>query len=158
MIRRVSRRVTAMYVCLWVVPAAMVVLYESGVLMEGALAGDVRGTYVVETVCILLTAVLVPLSLKVYSWAIAHRVDRVNIVRALQLYVYWNVVRTGALLVVVATGFWTYYTCVSSKGILCGLIGLVASLFCVPSMGRVKRELHIDREDEERMNEKERQA
>ena len=35
----------------------------------------------------------------------------------------------------------------SSTGALCALIGLTASLFCLPGEGRLRKELHINQEE-----------
>lgn len=44
-------------------------------------------------------------------------------------------------------GFLTYYGMLSTTGLLCALIALTASLFCLPGEERLRRELHIEREE-----------
>lgn len=47
-----------------------------------------------------------------------------------------------------ACRLFTYYIMLSSTGALCALIGLTASLFCLPGEGRLRKELHINKEEE----------
>ena len=51
----------------------------------------------------------------------------------------------------VIAGFLTYYAMLSTTGLLCGLIALTASLFCLPGEERLRRELHIERDVEEKL-------
>lgn len=99
-----------------------------------------------ETVTILLTAVLVPVSLKLFSWMLTKKIDVVAITGALRLYALWSGVRLALLAMPVLAGFLTYYMMLSNKGVLCALIALTASLFCLPGENRLRKELHIEKE------------
>lgn len=99
-----------------------------------------------ETVTILLTAVLVPVSLKLFSWMLTKKIDVVAITDALRLYALWSGVRLALLAMPVLAGFLTYYMMLSNKGVLCALIALTASLFCLPGENRLRKELHIEKE------------
>lgn len=113
----------------------------------GAYADDVRTTYYAETLSILLAAACVPLSLKLFAWVLYRRIDRAGIARALQLYVFWSGIRLVLLALPLMAGFLTYYGMLSTTGLLCALIALTASLFCLPGEERLRRELHIEREE-----------
>ena len=105
--------------------------------------------YGVETLVILLTVLCVPLALKLFAWVLARRIDAVGIDRALRLYVVWSTVRVLLLFLPALGGFLGYCLLLSNKCLLCGLIALVAMLFCVPGQKRLRSELHIDKEVEE---------
>ena len=141
-IKRVASRTKMLFVYFWMLPVFLVVFGETGGEWVGAYAGDVRATYFAETVTILLTAVLVPVSLKLFSWVLTKQIDVVAITDALRLYALWSGVRLALLAVPVLAGFLTYY----NKGVLCALIVLTASLFCLPGENRLRKELHIDKE------------
>lgn len=66
-----------------------------------------------------------------------------TITLALKRYVQWNIVRLGVLEVAIVVNLLCYYLTLSSTGNLCMLIGLTASLFCLPSEKRLRNELHI---------------
>ena len=134
-IKRVVSRTKMMFVYFWLLPVFLVAFGETGGEWVGAYAGDVRAAYFAETVTILLTAVLVPVSLKLFSWMLTKKIDVVAITDALRL-----------LAMPVLAGFLTYYMMLSNKGVLCALIALTASLFCLPGENRLRKELHIEKE------------
>ena len=105
------------------------------------------GIYYFETVGILLTALCVPLSLKLFSLVLKKKIDHMTITLALKRYVQWNIVRLGVLEVAIVVNLLCYYLTLSSTGNLCMLIGLTASLFCLPSEKRLRNELHIAKEE-----------
>ena len=145
-IKRAASRVKMLFVYFCMLPVFLVAFGETDGEWVGAYAGEVRATYFAETVTILLTAVLVPVSLKLFSWVLIRKIDAVAITEALRLYVVWSGIRLALLAVPVLMGFLTYYIMMSSKGVLCALIALTASLFCLPGENRLRTELHIDKE------------
>ena len=61
-IKQLLRYLQIEYVAVWVLPLLLVALYETGVMTEGAYAGDVRMDYVLQTVGILLAVGLIPIA------------------------------------------------------------------------------------------------
>ena len=135
------------YLVFWLLPVSIVVAGECGASWVGLYAGDVRAAYVAETLVILLTACCVPVSLKLFAWILAKKIDHMSIATALKLYARWSTVRLALLLLPVLTGCVAYYLLMSNKSILCALIALTASLFCLPGEGRLRIELKINAED-----------
>lgn len=148
-IKQASTRVRAAFGYFWLLPILLVILGETGGDWVGMYADDVRATFFAETVTILLAAISIPVSLKLFSWVLAKKIDLVAISQALRLYAFWSGARLAILAVPVLAGFLTYYMTLSNKGLLCALIGLTASLFCYPSEERLRKELHINKEKEE---------
>ena len=68
-IKRIVMYLKALYVFCWAVPLLVGIASEMDTPWLGILAGDVRATYGVETLVILLTVVCVPLSLKLFAWS-----------------------------------------------------------------------------------------
>ena len=128
-IKKTAARVRTTFAYFWMLPILFVLLGETGGGLVGMYAGDVRATYMAETVTILLAASCVPIALKLFSWVLIRKIDVV-------------------LAIPVLAGFFTYYIMLSSTGALCALIGLTASLFCLPGEGRLRKELHINKEEE----------
>ncbi len=145
-IKKTAARVRSAFVYFWILPILLVILGETGGDWVGMYAGDVRATYLAETVAILLVAINVPVSLKLFSWMLVKKIDTVSLPEALRLYLLWSSVRLILLAIPVLAGFFTYYMMLSNKGVLCALIALTASLFCLPGEERMRRELHIHRE------------
>ena len=148
-IKRIVMYLKALYAFCWVVPLLVGIATEMDIPWVGAFAGDVRAAYGVETLVILLTVLCVPLALKLFAWVLVRRIDAVGIDRALRLYVVWSTVRVMLLFLPALGGFLGYCLLLSNKCLLCGLIALVAMLFCVPGQKRLRSELHIDKEVEE---------
>ena len=145
-IKKTAARVRTTFAYFWMLPILLVLLGETGGEWVGMYAGDVRATYMAETITILLAASCVPVSLKLFSWVLIRKIDVVTLPEAL-LYALWSGVRLALLAIPVLAGFFTYYIVLSSTGVLCALIGLTASLFCLPGEGRLRKELHINKEE-----------
>ena len=67
-IKRIVKSQKVQYISFWIIPLLLVLLGEAGVLPVGIKADNVRAVYVFETVGILMTAVCIPLSLKLFSF------------------------------------------------------------------------------------------
>lgn len=147
-IKRVVRNLNVSYVFFWVLPAFLLGAGEFELLPVGIYADDVRAAYYFETIGILLTAMCVPLALKLFSLVLKKKIDPLPITVALKRYEQWSYVRLALLESVIVLNIFCYYLCVSSTGNLCMLIGLTASFFCLPSEKRLRNELHINKEEE----------
>lgn len=145
-IKRVLKSLKIQYISFWIIPVVLAVVGETGLLPVGIKADSVRAVYMFETAGILLTAVLVPLSLKLFSLVLAKKIDRVTFPVALSKYMVWSAVRLALLEFVVVFNLAGYYFTLSTTGALCALIGLTASLFCLPGGKRMYTELHITQE------------
>lgn len=145
-IKRAVRNLNIGYVFFWVMPAFLLGAGEFDLLPVGALADDVAATYYFETFGILLTALCIPLSLKLFSLVLKKKIDHMTITLALKRYVRWSMVRLGLLEVVIIINLLCYYLTLSNTGNLCMLIGLTASLFCLPGEKRLRNELHITKD------------
>lgn len=146
-IKKTAARAKSAFACFWALPILLILFGEVEGDWVGMYAGDARATYMAETVTILLTACCVPVSLKLFSWMLTRKIDVVTLPRALCLYRLWGNVRLALLAMPVLAGLLTYYMVLGSTGILCALIALTASLFCLPGEERLRRELRIDKEE-----------
>ncbi|MDR0893250.1 MAG: hypothetical protein LBN24_11660 [Mediterranea sp.] len=146
-IKRAVRNLNVVYIFFWVLPAFLLGAGEFELLPVGMWVENVRGSYFLETACILLTALLVPLSLKLFSLVLKKKIDCMGVEQALKNYVRWSVIRLVMLEVAIVTGILCYYLTLSSTGNLCMLIGLAASFFCLPGEKNLRGELHINKEE-----------
>ena len=146
-IKRAVRNLNISYVFFWVLPAFLLGAGEFELFPVGGLVDNAPAIYYFETVGILLTALCVPLSLKLFSLVLKKKIDHMTIALALKRYVQWNIVCLGVLEVAIVVNLLCYYLTLSSTGNLCMLIGLTASLFCLPSEKRLRNELHIAKEE-----------
>ena len=139
-IRQLLRYLQIEYVAVWVLPLLLVALYETGVMTEGAYAGDVRMDYVLQTVGIY------------WRWAdsfiapavqpfLGEECEAAFIAGSLESYRRWSEIRTGMLVVPVLVNLSFYYLTLNNTGVLCAMMALIASLFCVPTRKRMLDEL-----------------
>lgn len=135
------------YAFFWVLPLIIILLGECGIDWVGYYADNVRFSYLSETIGILMAAACVPLALKLYSWVLTKKIDMVSFPEALHLYFRWSSVRLLMLEIAALVNIFIYYLTLSNTGLLCALIALTASLFCVPGEKRLREELHINKED-----------
>lgn len=124
-------------------------VYEIGWIEEGIYAGDVRLQYIWETIAILTTVILVPLSLKLFNIVMTKKVVKSSLQIAMRLYKRWNEIRLLMLAIVTFLNIYVYYTTLDNIGGLCALIGVTASIFCLPSEKKLKEELNITNTIEE---------
>jgi hypothetical protein len=145
-IKSIVARLKMGFAAVWIVAALVFVCGETDLIPNGIMADDVRATYIFETITILLTATMLPMSLKLFNYVLLKKVDNESLPQALHHYRVWSDVRLLMLLVIVLVGLMCYYLTMSKSSGLCALIGLVATLFCIPGDERLRRELHIDKE------------
>lgn len=146
-INAVLKSVKNVYYCFWIFPIAIVLLGESVDEWVGCYATNLQLIFLVETILILLTALCIPLALKLFAQILIKKIDKLSIADALKQYRVWSIVRLGLLALPLLMGLSVYYLMLSTKGLLCALIALTASLFCVPSEKRMRAELHIEKDE-----------
>ncbi len=144
-IKKTTAHVKVAFACFWMISILLVISGEMRSSWVGLYVGNISATYMAETITILLTASCVPISLKLFSWVLTRKIDIAALPKALRLYALWSDIRLVLLSLPVLTGFFTYYMMLSTTGVLCGMIGLTASLFCLPGEERLRKELHIDK-------------
>ncbi len=144
-IKKTTAHVKVAFACFWMISILLVISGEMGSSWVGLYVGNISATYMAETITILLTASCVPISLKLFSWVLTRKIDIAALPKALRLYALWSDIRLVLLSLPLLTGFFTYYMMLSTTGVLCAMIGLTASLFCLPGEERLRKELHIDK-------------
>lgn len=77
-IKRIVKSQKVQYISFWIIPLLLVLLGEAGVLPVGIKADNVRAVYVFETIGILMTAVCIPLSLKLFSFVLTKKIDQLT--------------------------------------------------------------------------------
>ncbi|TGX83885.1 hypothetical protein E5358_01540 [Palleniella muris] len=66
--KETSRKLMIPYIGSIILAAGMVVLYETQIILEGGLAGDVQGEFLTATVMELLTICSIPLALRLFKF------------------------------------------------------------------------------------------
>lgn len=143
---KVVRNLKNGYILFWLCPIVILLAGEMEWFPVGLWADDTQVVYLLETLSILLTAICIPLALKLFSLVLTKKIDKLGIVLALKRYQQWSYVRLGLLEINVLFSLFGYYFALSNTGNLCMLISLTASFFCFPSEKKLRAELHINKE------------
>ena len=143
LIQRIVRQLSILHALVWLTPILLLAYYELLPEQNGLWADDVRASYLAETITILLTALCVPLSLKLFAGALPHRINICSTEQALKRYRCWSTLRLLLLWIPVVSGMLTFYLCMSYSGLLCALIALVATLFCRPSQKSLTQQIKL---------------
>ena len=143
------------YGAFWLLTLLTVALYELDVLPQGILVEDVRTSYMLEVLGILLTVCLIPLSLRLFSLSLVRCVQQRTLLDAVSSYRRWNEIRLALLLVPVLVNLSIYYWTLNTTGLFCAAMALVASFFCVPGRKRLENELNLVSEDADKTDIKE---
>lgn len=145
-IKRAASRVKMSFVYFWLLPVFLVIFGETGGAWVGLYAGDVRAAYFAETITILLSALSVPASLKLFSWVLVRKIE----LSPSPMHCVCMCCGVGCVWLCLPYRWWRDSSLIiwylSNKGVLCALIALTASLFCLPEKKRLREELHIDKE------------
>ena len=134
------------YVVFWSIVAWFILFYESGICEKGIYAGNVQMEYILQSVGILLTIGLIPFALRIFNLNLVKRIKEYPLERALASYKLWSEVRLCLLAVPAILNFSFYYLTLNTTGLFCGVMAMLASLFCVPSESRIKNELDLPEE------------
>ena len=146
-IKHIAKSQRIVYVIFWAVAILLVVGGETELLPVGLFADDVRTSYYLETIGILLTAINIPFSMKLFSLVLTRKIDNLTFPVALSRYAVWSHIRLGLVAIVVVYNLLCYYMTLNSTGALCALCALTASFFCLPIQKRLRNELHINKEE-----------
>ena len=143
-IKQLLKRLKIEFVAVWCLVLLLVVCYEAGIFTEGIFVGDVRMDYILTTIGILLTIVMIPLSLRIFNLNLVKRISKLSTFEALKSYRRWSEVRLSLLLVAALLNMSIYYLTLNTTGLFCSLMALLATLFCIPSIERLLKELDLN--------------
>lgn len=145
-ILRIVRNLKIIFAVLVALPLIYIGLTEYGAISISLSIPDELVKYNYEMASILLTLIVVPSSLKLFSTFFKKRVEEeVSFVKALKRYYILSIARLSALFIVAMFNIVLYYSVENSNiGILCFFICIIAYMFCIPGKERVKSDLHLE--------------
>lgn len=142
-IKKILLTLKCTFVVFWTIPVWFVALYETGVFAKGIHAGDAQMDYILQSIGILMTVSLLPFALRIFNLNLVKRIKDYPLERALASYKLWNDVRLALIAVPAILNFSFYYLTLNTTGLFCGAMAMLVSLFCVPSVNRIKNELDL---------------
>lgn len=131
------------FALLWIIAFSIIVLFETGILSEGELAGHAQLEFFLETGAIILTLLIIPFSLKQFGQKLNY-IRELTLLDAIKAYRKWNTVRLLIFAIIIWGNLILYYVTLNNIGGLCALISSAAALYYLPSKKRVINELNIE--------------
>lgn len=142
-IKQLVRKLQVEFAMFYIIVAAFAAVYELNPAAKGIVVGNVMSEYVLETVSVLLTLAVVPLSLKLFSvMLLRHRSLAVEV--KIRYYRMLSATRLLSLGMVTVLNLWIYYATLNNIGGFCALVCMVTALFCCPTRKRVCSELEVN--------------
>ena len=121
-----------------IVSVVMVVLYESGILLEGGWEEDGIAEFTFKVIMEILTICLIPLALRMFKFKLIKDGIKRNGKRSLLL---WSSVRLSFLCLPMVFNTWLYYQFMSPAFGYMAIIGFLSLFFVYPSVKRCKEEM-----------------
>lgn len=132
---------------LWLIAIFIVLIGEFAINdATGCFADNGMARYLSETIIILLTAICVPLSVKLLSWKLKNIIYPIT-EKSIHIYERWGIVRYYILLPPIILGISCYYLMQSSTGLLCTAICLLASLYSFPDAKGIINDFETDKSE-----------
>lgn len=146
-IKAYARRLMLLYVAYIATALIFAGVYEILPEAKGALVNNPAVEYAVDTVCVLVTLLIVPLSVKYFGHLLTRHRSLPVEERAARYQVLW-IVRIMCFEFVTIFDLWAYYATINNIGGFCALICVVASLLFVPTASRVGSDLGAEGRNE----------
>jgi len=128
-----TKRLRIEFALIYVITAAVAVLFEMNVLPAGVFATNKNIDYVLNSIGVLLMLLCVPLGMKLFSTKTKEVSKGLNAKSLLAQYHKWSLVRTSLVGISIIANITIYYLTLNTNALLCALMTMVASLFCRPS-------------------------
>ena len=143
------RKIQIAYFALYTMIALLIVLGETDIWsLDGVWTDKQVWAYYYQTIVILLTVACVPAALKYFAVWLSHQIDQMPLAEALKAYVRLSLLRIALLALPAIAGVVGCYLLLNTSCLLCTCISLIATFFCWPSMERMKRDLHIEADND----------
>lgn len=142
-IKRLNRQLVIAYIAYFAASLLFAAIYELLPEAKGALVGNTNADYALGVVCILLTLLIVPLSIKVFGNLIVKHHSLELKERISRYRMLWNS-RIICYAMVTIFNLWSYYATLNNIGGFCALICMAAALLFVPTDKRTRGDLNIN--------------
>lgn len=143
-IKNIVLKLSVLFYSIWVNSVIIFLASELNWFPVGFFADDAVVDYLLQVIGIFITVLGVPGSLKLFNWQLSRKINLQNPEKALEAYSKISILRMSVLEFVVIFNWIVYCFTLNNNGMLCAMIGLVATLFCVPSANRVLNDLKLE--------------
>lgn len=125
----------------WIVVVIIFVLGILSVIVNGSVQPNTQKEFVLNTIGILSTLLVLPLALKLFLLNTTRSLRRMNHDEALDFYHVWSLVRLVIVTLCIAFNVVVYFMTLNMTGLLCAFIGVCITIYCLPTKQRITRYL-----------------
>lgn len=131
----------------WIVVIIIFVLGLLEVIVNGSVAPHTQKEFTLNTIGIMSTLLLLPLTLKLFLLNTTKGLRRMNKDEALDFYHVWSLVRLVLVTLCIAFNLVVYFMTLNWTGLLCACIGICITVYCLPTRTKVNQYLDVVNED-----------
>lgn len=131
----------------WVLLTVIYVLGRLGVIVNGSVETGSDVEFKLNCACVLSTLLVLPLALQLFLLNTTKGLRRMNKDEALDFYHVWSMIRLVLVSLCIAYDVIAYFMTLNVTGLLCALMGLCITVYCLPTRKRVLEFLSIVEND-----------
>lgn len=120
-----------------------IVLGETDVIPNGNVEPNTQTEFVLNTVCILITIILVPGILRFFHLNTTNGLRRMNNDEALTHYHHLSLLKLGIMMLCMLTDTVTYYITMTTTGLLCLAVTAMIVIYSWPTRQKVEEYLSM---------------
>ncbi len=118
-----------------------------GVIVNGSVEPGSAVEFRLNCACVLSTLLVLPLAMQLFLLNTTKGLRRMNKDEALDFYHMWSMVRLVLVSLCIAYDIIAYFMTLNTTGLLCALMGLCVTVYCLPTRRRVMEFLDIVEND-----------
>lgn len=131
----------------WVVFIILFVVGKLGVIINGSVAEGSDVEFKLNCMCILSTLLVHPMALKLFLLNTTRALRRMNKDEALDFYHVWSIIRLVLVALCISYNIVVYFMTLHMTGLLCALIGLCITVYCLPTRRKIEDFLTVVEQD-----------
>ena len=131
----------------WGVLIILFIVGKIGVIVNGSVARGTDAEFNMNCICILSTLLVLPLALQLFLLNTTKGLRRMNKDEALDFYHAWSLIRLVLISLCIAYNLIAYFMTLNATGLLCALMGLCITVYCLPTHRRIREFMDIVESD-----------
>ena len=131
----------------WAVVIVVFVLGKVGVIENGSITPNSHDEFVMNVICVMSTLLVLPLAMKLFLLNTTKSLRRMNHDEALDFYHAWSAVRLVLVVLCIGFNIVAYFMTQNLTGLLCAVIGICITVYCLPTKQKVVDYLEVVNND-----------
>lgn len=138
LIQELLKRLKAEIVLALALACLTIILGETDAIPNGYIEPNTQTEFMLNTICILITIILVPGILRLFHLNTTNGLRRMNNDEALSYYHTWSFVKISVMTICMLMDAITYYLTMTSTGILCLAVTVIITIYNWPTRQKIE--------------------